>query len=107
MVEDSQTLRDTKTGENVSIRNSIVDYAIAMELEIRRKKAAGVTNDGMKLIDYVDKLHEERYEVDEELIKAIYNGDTKAMNKLVKEEILHEGIMLVLTRDFIKGETKE
>jgi len=77
------------------LRREILEFAFAMEEEMRKKDKLGYENKSM-IIQYLEeKLHEERDEVDE----CFINDDIK---KFVNEESLHEGIMLVILRNRLK-----
>lgn len=79
------------------LRREILEFAFAMEEEMRKKDKLGYENKSRKIEYLEEKLHEERDEVDE----CFINDD---MNKFISEESLHEGIMLALLRYRIKEE---
>lgn len=79
------------------LRREILEFAFAMEEEMRKKDKLGYENKSRKIEYLEEKLHEERDEVDE----CFINDD---MNKFISEESLHEGIMLALLRYRLKEE---
>ena len=85
-----RTERKTVVFENM--REEIAEFTMAMEKEMRKKDKLGYNNHSRDIKYLISKLNEERKEVDEE----IRGGNT---DNLIHEELLHEGIMLVLIRD--------
>ena len=84
------------------LRKEIQEFAFEMEDEMRKKDKENYTHEDKPIEFLLDKLFEERDEVDECLIPEF--GGKWNINKLVNEELLHEGIMLVLLRDRLKKE---
>ncbi len=81
------------------LRPEIKNFAINMEIEMRKKDELGYENKSRET-DYLEgKLHEERNEVDECFID-------NNINKFINEESLHEGIMLALLRYRLKEKQK-
>jgi len=83
-----------KSYEISFLRPEIKNFAINMEIEMRKKDELGYTNN-----DKSTQLHEERNEVDE---CSIDNN----IDKFINEESLHEGIMLALLRYRLKEKQK-
>lgn len=81
-----------QTPEIPYLRKEIIDFAFAMENEMRRKDAKNYLPKDKSIEYLIDKLKEERNEVDECYVK-------NRIPKLIDEELLHEGIMLVLIRN--------
>ncbi len=79
-------------------RKIIAEFAEAMEEKMQEKDKKGYTHEDKSLDYLVDKLKEERDEVDFELI------DLPSFE--IDEELLHEAIMVMLVRHKIKNLTK-
>lgn len=84
------------------LRKEIQEFAFEMEFEMRKKDSQNYTHEDKSITFLIDKLFEKRDEVDECLIPEI--GGKWNINKLINEELLHEGIMLVLLRARLKEE---
>jgi len=79
------------------LRREILEFAFAMEEEMRKKDKLGYENKSMTIQYLEEKLHEERDEVDD----CFINNN---MIKFINEESLHEGIILALLRYRLKEE---
>ena len=77
------------------LRREILEFAFAMEEEIRKKDKLGYENKSMTIQYLEEKLHEERDEVDD----CFINND---IDKFINEESLHEGIILAILRNRLK-----
>jgi len=90
------------TKSNIYLRPEILEFAQAMEAEMQKKDKLGYTNNDKPIEFLIDKLSEERDEVDECLIVLSGGKWNINSNKLINEELLHEGIMLALLRYRLK-----
>ena len=89
------------------LRREILEFAFAMEEEMRKKDKLGYENKSRKIEYLEEKLHEERDEVDECFIQASTFFNKKSnqwLDNFINEESLHEGIMLALLRYRLKEE---
>ena len=96
--------------EKYNMRKSLFIFAEAMENEMQRKDAQSYTIKDKSTEFLIDKLFEERNEVDECFIEVNNKKQyiNKFISKLVDEELLHEGIMLALVRKrLIEESSKE
>jgi len=77
------------------LRREILEFAFAMEEEMRKKDKLGYEKKSREIKYLEDKLHEERDEVDD----CFINND---IDKFINEESLHEGIILAILRNRLK-----
>lgn len=88
----------------ITLRTEIQNFAIAMEMEMQKKDKEGYTYKDKSIEFLIDKLFEEREEVDECLI--VENKGKWKIDEHINEELLHEGIILALIRHKLKEEQK-
>lgn len=79
----------------IELRPELKAAAIACELEMRKKDKLGYTSFDQSVDQLWTKLIEERKEVDECIESSDYE-------KFIKEESLHEIIMLALLRERLR-----
>jgi hypothetical protein len=86
----------------ITLRPEIYQFAFEMEKEMQKKDKEGYTHKDKSIEFLIDKLFEEREEVDECL--TVENEGKWKIDEHINEELLHEGIMLALIRYKLKEE---
>ena len=82
---------------SIGVREGIIQFAVAMEEEMRKKDKKYADDSYRKNRDFlISHLKEERKEVDHELY-LLKGGD----KFFVKTELIHEAIMCMLVSDVI------